>query len=232
MRNKRLALCVCVVLLVFLQAARAAPGGTDEVLESRPYTMRAALFSALTAHRDFVMLGDSITASGEWSELLPDASIANRGISGDTTLGMLARLAPVLSMQPAAVFVMAGINDLRRRRRSVDETLDTYRSVIEAILRGGSRVVVQSTLLVRLHGREDLNDSVGRLNTKLRDYCGSQDGCEFVDLNPALSPCGRLASAYTGDGIHLNGAGYLRWSAEIRALVGRIADSQSASPMH
>lgn len=178
------------------------------------------------------MLGDSMTAFGEWSALLPDATIANRGIGGDTTLAMLARLEPVLSMRPAAVFVMAGINDMRRRHRSVDETFDTYRSVIGGILRSGSRVVVQSTLFVMLRGRDDLNDSVGRLNARLRHYCGTQDGCEFVDLNPALSPGGRLASAYTVDGVQLNGAGYLRWSAEITTIVGRIAAQRSASPRH
>ncbi|WP_155301308.1 GDSL-type esterase/lipase family protein [Cupriavidus necator] len=174
------------------------------------------------------MLGDSMTAFGEWSALLPDATIANRGIGGDTTLGMRAGSV----VRPAAVFVMAGINDLRRRHRSVDETFDTYRSVIGGILRSGSRVVVQSTLFVMLRGRDDLNDSVGRLNARLRHYCGTQDGCEFVDLNPALSPGGRLASAYTVDGVQLNGAGYLRWSAEITTIVGRIAAQRSASPRH
>lgn len=174
------------------------------------------------------MLGDSMTAFGEWSALLPDATIANRGIGGDTTLGMRAGSV----VRPAAVFVMAGINDMRRRHRSVDETFDTYRSVIGGILRSGSRVVVQSTLFVMLRGRDDLNDSVGRLNARLRHYCGTQDGCEFVDLNPALSPGGRLASAYTVDGVQLNGAGYLRWSAEITTIVGRIAAQRSASPRH
>ncbi|VDA83922.1 hypothetical protein BANRA_01348 [Escherichia coli] len=38
------------------------------------------MFELLKEQRDIVMLGDSITARGEWNELLPSLSVANRGI--------------------------------------------------------------------------------------------------------------------------------------------------------
>lgn len=62
-----------------------------------------------------VFLGDSITQGwgddfqGDFAEL----KVANRGISGDTTRGMLLRLdADVLSLQPKAVVMLMGTNDL------------------------------------------------------------------------------------------------------------------------
>ncbi len=62
-----------------------------------------------------IFLGDSITQG--WGDALGgvggDAKVANRGISGDTTRGMLWRLqADVLSLKPAAVVMLMGTNDL------------------------------------------------------------------------------------------------------------------------
>ena len=41
----------------------------------------------------FVMRGDSITDHGEWNELLGREDVINRGIGGDTTYGVLKRIA-------------------------------------------------------------------------------------------------------------------------------------------
>lgn len=62
-----------------------------------------------------VFLGDSITQL--WGDALPAAfpgvKIANRGISGDTTRGVLIRLdGDVLSLHPRAVVLLIGTNDL------------------------------------------------------------------------------------------------------------------------
>ncbi len=62
-----------------------------------------------------VFLGDSITQ--EWGDALPAAfpgvKTANRGISGDTTRGVLIRLHDdVLVLKPKAVVVLIGTNDL------------------------------------------------------------------------------------------------------------------------
>jgi lysophospholipase L1-like esterase len=62
-----------------------------------------------------VFLGDSITQG--WGDKLGgsfgDMKVANRGISGDTTRGMLIRLEEdVLSLNPKAVVMLMGTNDL------------------------------------------------------------------------------------------------------------------------
>ena len=65
-----------------------------------------------------VFLGDSITQGwgddlhGEFS----DMKIANRGISGDTTRGMLIRLkGDVLDLNPSGVVMLMGTNDLEEK---------------------------------------------------------------------------------------------------------------------
>src|SRR5438105_5617872 len=61
-----------------------------------------------------VMLGDSLTEGAPWRELTGCADLVNRGIGGDTTSGVLARLDEVLKLKPRAIFLMIGVNDISR----------------------------------------------------------------------------------------------------------------------
>ena len=62
---------------------------------------------------DVVFLGNSITqGGGDWSERLNYSNISNRGIGGDVTDGVLARLEEITFFKPKAVFLLIGINDL------------------------------------------------------------------------------------------------------------------------
>src|SRR6185503_17490626 len=65
-----------------------------------------------------VFLGDSITEG--WGDKLAPAfagvKVANRGISGDTTRGVLIRLKEdVLALEPAGVVLLIGTNDLEEK---------------------------------------------------------------------------------------------------------------------
>ena len=69
---------------------------------------------------DIVFLGNSITAEGkDWSERLSYPNIKNRGIGGDVTAGVLARIDEITYFKPKAVFLLIGINDLWNNTPSV-----------------------------------------------------------------------------------------------------------------
>jgi lysophospholipase L1-like esterase len=62
-----------------------------------------------------VFIGDSITDGWRLPEAFPGKSYVNRGISGQTTAQMLVRMYPdVIALQPAAVIILAGTNDIAR----------------------------------------------------------------------------------------------------------------------
>ena len=44
-----------------------------------------------------IFLGNSITEFGDWQKLLNDTTVVNRGIAGDNTFGVLARLDDVIN---------------------------------------------------------------------------------------------------------------------------------------
>jgi lysophospholipase L1-like esterase len=65
--------------------------------------------------RRVVFLGDSITDFWKLDESFPGKPYVNRGISGQTTPQMLVRMYPdVIELQPGAMVLLAGINDVSR----------------------------------------------------------------------------------------------------------------------
>src|SRR5207244_3908327 len=65
-----------------------------------------------------VFLGDSITQGwgNDVGGAFPGMKVANRGISGDTSRGVLIRLKDdVLALKPAAVVLLIGTNDLEEK---------------------------------------------------------------------------------------------------------------------
>lgn len=165
---------------------------------------------------DVVMLGDSITEWAQWHELFPEIMIINRGISGDITAGMLGRLDSVIAAGPEKVFLMAGINDLSLGF-ALEQVIDNYHTMVERLLAEGIQVVVQSTLYVgeRL---ANLNPLIRQLNQALRSLCDDHQ-LYFVDLNQRLAPDGQLASCYSFDDLHLNGAAYQVWQQTLSPLL-------------
>lgn len=83
---------------------------------------RRTAFAAKAASQQgaVVFLGDSITQGfgPNMKDSFPGLKVANRGISGDTTRGMLVRLQQdVLDLNPSAVVLLMGTNDLEENAR-------------------------------------------------------------------------------------------------------------------
>ncbi|KHD23846.1 lysophospholipase [Vibrio caribbeanicus] len=164
--------------------------------------------SAFATTVDLVMFGDSITEWGPWHDALSNIKLANRGLAGDTTSGMVRRLSTTTACQPKLVCVMAGINDLSQGY-SVQEVLDNYRQMLEHWESHNIEVWVQSTLYVG-ERIASLNPQVTELNQKLEQLCGEKN-MRFIDLNTSLSPEGFLPLTHSCDDLHLNSNAYRLW---------------------
>lgn len=156
---------------------------------------------------DVVMVGDSLTAHADWNELLSGASVANRGIGGDTTADVRRRLGSILSVQAHAAFVMLGINDILRGT-PLAETLANYRAILTAL----PNPVILSTLQTRARAP---TETIAVLNSGLKAVAVSE-GYAFVDLNSAMCDADGLREEYTYDGLHLNAKGYHAWANVLR----------------
>lgn len=195
-------------------------GGLTRAIRSlrTPAKFPSATFAYLPGEADVIMLGDSLTAATEWSELLPGAKVINRGIDSDTTFGVEERLREVIGRHPKKIFLMIGVNDVRQRRPR-DEILENYGRIVRRLNAAGAAVYVQSVLFL---GRDaeglELNGEIAAVNEGLRELC-AKTSSHYVDLTPLLCGNGQLDPRLTTDGLHLNGQGYLAWAGALRQLL-------------
>ena len=171
-----------------------------------------------------VFLGDSMTDEGDWKKLFPDVNLVNRGIGGDTTLGVLNRIDQVLALAPSKIFLMIGTNDLCYKR-SVADTLKNYDQILNILHKNlpQTKIYVESVLpfndqifpsryLRTNENIEELNRGIKKLAEKY-EY-------PYLDLVPFfMDENGRLPENYTVDGLHLNENGYTIWKSRIKNFV-------------
>ena len=159
-----------------------------------------------------MMLGDSITDEGRWSELFGEI-VENRGISGDTTSGVINRLYTT-SPSIKKVFILIGVNDIMRGASS-DLVFENYKKIINFFQEKNIEIFIQSTLYIGESRKEDFNQKIEKLNQKLEDYT-KENRIVYINLNQYFSKQKTLLKAFSYDDLHLNGNAYIIWANEIK----------------
>ena len=180
------------------------------------YLNRVEVYDLYEGTADVVMIGDSITDTAEWAEIFPEVSIANRGINGDTTEGVLNRLDSVYSIGANRAFLLIGIMDIGLGV-SVDTAYSNYEKIIEDLLSHGVQPFIQSTIVAG-ERHQKINTQVNELNNRLRKLAASKN-ILFIDLNTQLEKDGILNAEFSSDDIHLNAAGYKIWKRMIEPVL-------------
>ncbi len=153
-----------------------------------------------------VFLGDSITAKWPLAQAFPEYKIANRGISGDTTRGMLCRFeVNVLALHPQALVFLGGINDLFAG--GTPETVSTnVRSILELARKADDLPIFVGEILP-CKGRP--RELMMATNAALAKVVGDFANVHLVKTYaPLLKPDGIQDETLFLDGTHPNEAGY------------------------
>lgn len=174
---------------------------------------------------DIVMLGDSITDLTRWHELIPGVAIKNRGISGDTTRGVLERLDLILQGQPLAVFILIGTNDLPWYVFSSDQKiLARYEVILQRFEQEspGTRVFVQSILPRTWPYAKRIQKINRRLEALAQRYNDT-----YIDLfSHFAGPGGAIRREFSNDRLHLMASGYRLWVKIIRPYLDELVVEQ------
>ena len=203
-----------------------APLSAQNRSRSTYWHQKQTLFESLpTSPEDIVMLGNSITDGGEWAEILVNVHVRNRGISGDTTDGVLQRLGSITDGRPAKLFLMIGINDFAQGI-SGDSIARNIEQIICRIKAESpeTEVYVQSILpisdeITLFPGHKAHMSEVAPTNAMIRAVCERQ-GVTYVDLYSSfVTPDGKLDLRYSNDGLRLLGEGYKLWGSIIKPLI-------------
>ena len=196
-------------------AERPTAPPTAPAADNLFYRLLSPVYAALPRHAALVMLGDSITALTDWNALLPSFDVANRGIPGDTTEGVLKRIDSIIAMHPQCVAVMLGVNDLPAGR-SVQQISENYTAIVDRLSASGATVIVQSTLATS-QSLAWLNASVIDVDRSLGEMCRQSGRCLYLDLNSTLAPSGAIAD--TVDGVHIGPNSYKLWASALTPLL-------------
>ncbi len=214
-----------ILVSIFYSVSVFAQTALDTTYKTTYYVQKVTLFRLLPNTKgEIIFLGNSITDIGEWSELWQNNRVKNRGISGDNTFGVLARLDEVTASKPAKIFIMIGINDIAK------ETPDSiiianYKKIISRIKieSPATKIIVQSILPTNNYFSEfkrhqNKMEHVLFVNAILENYC-EEIGLVYLDLyNSFLDENKKLDKKCTNDGLHINGYGYMKWK---QILVGK-----------
>lgn len=156
---------------------------------------------------DVLFVGDSIIDEFHVSEVINLSSI-NRGLSGDTSGGLLSRLPSILnSVDSKVVVVLIGTNDVLREV-PLSHIKDNLIQINE-ILRNSERYVVIIPVLQMADYRPKANKYSRDVNKLLLRDIQEEPCATSLDISSLLSPTGFLLHKYTDDGVHLNADGYL-----------------------
>lgn len=181
-----------------------------------------------------VFMGNSITEV--WVSMRPDFFEENpyvgRGISGQTTPQMLLRFRQdVIDLNPAAVVILAGTNDIAGNTgpMTLEEILDNIKSMTELAEANGIKVILCSVLpAFDYPWRPGLkpNEKIPALNSLIKDYAASK-GIVYLDYFSAMADeRNGLPKELAEDEVHPTEAGYEMMEPLAKEAIQQALNSQ------
>jgi lysophospholipase L1-like esterase len=173
-----------------------------------------------------VFLGDSITQG--WGDKLAQhfkgMKIANRGIGGDTTRGMLIRLQEdVLSLNPSAIVLLLGTNDIEVGVPA-DAIGRNFEKIIATIKAHNPRVpIVLNRIFPSSPSKKRPAEIVKAVNALYENTVRGDAQITVVDTWSLFANAeGNADGQWFPDLLHLNAAGYDRWAAGLRPVLATL----------
>lgn len=169
---------------------------------------------------NLLLLGHSLIEYFDWQGRFPGHRVWNRGVAGETTAGLLARLGGEVRAHPGAdaVAVMTGTNDLLLG----DESFLRDLRRIAAELRGAfprARIVLHGILPVAPQWADV--KTILEASRRIGELAAGEE-VEFLDISVRfLDGEGRLRPGLlVEDGVHLTTEGYRVWTEALSSFLG------------
>jgi lysophospholipase L1-like esterase len=237
MNTKRIFLLLSFVFaLDLLGASKFAIPATDEGLPGEGPIRRKAWFKKLWETKRtgwakqvkqdqgaLVFLGDSITQGwgGNFRGHFKGVKVANRGISGDTTRGVLIRLKEdVLSLNPKGVVILIGTNDLEEK--ATPEVISgNLKLIIAALKKHNAKmpIILCNTFPSSATKRRPA-DQIKKINQLY--FAAVKGDAQITVLDTWLlfaDAKGDAKKPEFPDLLHPNQIGYDKWAAALRPLL-------------
>jgi lysophospholipase L1-like esterase len=184
----------------------------------RYHSENAALPAPQGGEARVVFFGDSITDFWKLDEFFPGEGFINRGIGGQNTRQMRARLSPdVLELQPSVVWFLGGTNDIAQGA-SDSMIAENVRHIARSCHVQGIQFIICSVLPISDYHKErearlertELRPParILSLNARLKKVA-TEEAVEYFDLfSEMVDASGQMPADFAYDGLHPSEAGY------------------------
>ena len=169
-----------------------------------------------------VFLGDSITQGwGDVPSYFPGIKVANRGISGDTTRGVLIRLQEdVIALNPSGVVMLIGTNDLDEFT-SPEKAAGNVKLILEALKAHNPKMpVILCEVMPSSNEQHRPVAQIRKLNQLYLDLVKDEPQVTVLDTwSLFANPKGDAPPEIFPDLLHPNTVGYAKWAAALRPIL-------------
>jgi lysophospholipase L1-like esterase len=171
------------------------------------------------AQGSVVFVGDSLT--GGWkadamSKAFPKMKVANRGVGGDTSRGILFRFQEdVLDLKPSAIVILAGGNDLSAHGPPAAIEANIAAMIEQARKQNPAVPIVLCTLPPRDNPKAPTKpNALQDTNARIVKLAEGKENIALVDLHKAVSDAegNVVPENFAADKLHLAGPGYDKWA--------------------
>lgn len=179
-----------------------------------------------------VFVGDSLTENYNVYEYFKEYDVYNRGIGGDTTVGLLSRMdESIYALKPKIVVLLIGINDFELVENStVDTIYENISKIVKEIRENcpNTKIILES--LYPVYKKEasiiDVASVMRKDNQKIREVnekIKNLNDVIYLDVNSKISDSdGDIILDYTMEGLHVNSKGYEYISKLIKEVIKNI----------
>ena len=153
---------------------------------------------------DVAFLGDSLTDGYDLAAYYPQYTVVNRGIGGETSHGLEARLAVSLyDLKPKVAVILIGGNNL-------DTMMENYERMLVSVKEALPNTKVVLVSLTAMGGNYAEKNALASYNNVIIKKLAVKHGFAFVDVYTPLFDLavGEIAADYTSDSVHLTPRGY------------------------
>lgn len=173
-----------------------------------------------------VFLGDSITSGlgDDFKGFFPGAKLANRGIAGDTTRGMLYRLpGDVCALDPSGVVILAGTNDLEENAEP-EVAAANLSLIVSALLLQNSWLPIVLCEVFPSHPKNNRPPAtVRKLNELYAAIAERHPQISMVNTWDVFAgPDGNARVEEFPDQLHPNELGYSKWADSLRSALQKV----------
>jgi lysophospholipase L1-like esterase len=173
-----------------------------------------------------VFLGDSITQGwgDDFGGRFPGVKAVNRGISGDTTRGVLIRLQEdVLSLRPVGIILLIGTNDLEDQAEP-EIVAANLKLILAELKRADPRMpVILCQVFPSSASKKRPADRIKKLNELYAAAVKGDPQITLLETWPLFANAqGEAKPEEFPDLLHPNAAGYAKWTAALRPVLATL----------